>query len=93
MKPHHHAIEGFTLYCHNKESTSWAHHITWNQALNIEQNRNMTFPESVPKWNLNPPLDSWDDSTPKTYIIPRYLHRTNGHKAKKKIYMESHRGK
>ena len=50
----------------------------------------MTFPESVPKWNLNPPLDSWDDSTPKTYIIPMHLHRTIGHKLEKKTYKESH---
>ena len=50
----------------------------------------MAFTEIVPKAKLTSPLDSWNDSTPKTYIIHGHLHRINGHKLEKKIYMESH---
>ena len=50
----------------------------------------MTFPESVPKAKLTSPMDSWDDSTPKTYIIPMHLYRTKEHKLEKKTYIESH---
>ena len=39
---------------------------------------------------LTSPMDSWDNSTQKTYIIPMHLHGTNGHKLEKKNYMESY---
>ena len=50
----------------------------------------MSSPENVPMAKLTSPMDSWDDSTPKTYIIPMHLHRTKGHKLEKKTYIESH---
>lgn len=49
------------------------------------------IPRIVPKWKLTSPMDSWDDSTPKIYIIHRHLHKIIRHKLEKKIYMESHR--
>lgn len=35
-------------------------------------------------------MDSWDDSTPKTYIKPMHLHVTNEHKLEKKSCIGSH---
>ena len=40
--------------------------------------------------NLTSPMDSWDDSTPKTYIIPMHLLGPIEHKLEKKNYIESY---
>ena len=82
-------VEGVTLYYHNQETNTRAHHHAWNQALNLEENANMTFPENVPMAKMISPMDSWDLSTPKTYIKHMHLLGASELKLRRKNYIES----
>lgn len=88
MRRNQHDIEGGTLYYHNQETITKTHHNSWNQALNIEGNENMSSPENVPMAKVNSPMGSLGDSTPKTYIICGHLLGTSGHKLRRKKLQE-----
>ena len=82
-------VKGVTLYYHNLESNTRAHHNPWNQALNIEENENMSSPENVPMEKMISPKYSWDLSTPKQYIQHMHLLGTSDHKLGRKNNIDS----
>ena len=81
-------VEGVTLYYHNQETNTRAHHNSWNQALNLEENANMTFQKNAPMGNLSSPMDSLGNSTTKSYIICGHLLATSDYKLRKKKLLQ-----